>query len=122
MNKLMIVLFLLCGLMLAGCSTEAPPAAPGVFGPVNSVDPFLCNESTQNTIYYNNETDLPMMCDGNSWEEIGKLDRLGVYAYINNTVPSYCAEANTWYIIEGNFLNTHVYNFYVNESLPGIVY
>jgi hypothetical protein len=46
---------------------------------------------------------------------------LGVYAYINTSVTTYCENANEWYDI-GGFVITYLEGFYIDVVNPAIVY
>jgi hypothetical protein len=47
---------------------------------------------------------------------------VGVYAYLNKSTTTSCDVADTWYPVEGVFINEPIEAFYLNLSIPGIVY
>lgn len=52
----------------------------------------------------------------------GEIKRYGLFAHLESEATTDIPLADTPYLIQGNFSNFPNKGFYVNESLPGIVY
>ncbi len=50
------------------------------------------------------------------------ISQNGVFAYLNETSITSCSVVDTWYPIGGVFINSPIKQWYVNVSIPAIVY
>ena len=67
MKRVLLITSLVFIMILAGCSTQVPPANPNNFGMISDVSPYECNSTTEARIYYNNVTHMPKICNSTEW-------------------------------------------------------